>query len=114
VNRRIRKLKTNRGYLRYTFLCVFLFTSIVGYGQVCISTLDRAKASFQDGKLYDVPQILEACIKKGFSNEQKVEAFELLTLVYLYIDEPEKISHSLFKGSSWKYLNDRYSYLMNK
>ncbi len=94
VKKRIELNKMYKGYRRYTFFCVFLFVSIYGYGQDCVSSLDLAKASFQGGKLYDIPQILESCIEDGFSTEQKVEAFELLSLVYLYIDEPEKAEES--------------------
>ena len=93
MNRRIRKLKTNRGYLRYTFLCVFLFAGIVGYGQDCDRKLDQAKASYQAGNLYEIPILLEGCDRK-FINDRNTEAFELLSLAYLYIDEPGKADTS--------------------
>ncbi|MGF1635703.1 MAG: outer membrane beta-barrel protein [Cyclobacteriaceae bacterium] len=52
----------------------------------CGQRLDQAKARFNQGKLYDVPILLDACLEDGFSKEQKIEAYKLLTIVYLYLD----------------------------
>ncbi len=83
-----------RRVLRCTFLCIFLFAGRNGWAQDCTGNLDQAKAWFQDGMLYDIPVILEECLTGGFTKEQRVEAYELLSLTYLYIDEPDKADES--------------------
>ena len=83
-----------RRVLRCTFLCIFLFVGRNGWAQDCTGNLDQAKAWFQDGMLYDIPVILEECLTGGFTKEQRVEAYELLSLTYLYIDEPDKADES--------------------
>jgi len=80
--------------LRCTCLCVFLFINLKGYSQDCTASLDKAKASYQDGKLYEIPPALEECLQGGFTREQRVEAYELLSLTYLYIDDPDKADES--------------------
>ncbi len=83
--------------LRCTFLCIFLFIGRNAWTQDCTGNLDQAKAWFQEGKLYVIPVILEECLTGGFTKEQRVEAYELLSLTYLYIDEPEKADDSYLK-----------------
>jgi len=79
---------------RCTCSCVFLFIYLNGYSQDCTANLDQAKASYQDGKLYEIPPALEVCLQGGFTREQRVEAYELLSLTYLYIDDPDKADES--------------------
>ena len=83
-----------RRILRCTFLCIFLFFGRNGWTQDCTGNLDQAKAWFQEGKLYDIPVIIEECLTGGFTREQRVEAYELLSLTYLYTDEPDKADES--------------------
>ena len=80
--------------LRATLLCVFLFWSGFAGAQDCNRILDQAKASFADGQLYEIPGLLEECLDRGFTSEQRVEAYELLSLTYLYIDQPDLAEES--------------------
>ena len=81
--------------LQGTFVCVFLFTGFFAYGQDCSANLDRAKQSYRNGKLYDIPGIMEGCLGNNkLSRQQEVEAYELMSLTYLYIDEPELAEES--------------------
>lgn len=81
--------------LQGTFVCVFLFTGFFAYGQDCSANLDRAKLNYREGKLYGIPDIMEGCLGTGkLSRQQEVEAYELLSITYLYIDEPELAEES--------------------
>ena len=85
----------NPGLLQGTFVCVFLFTGFFASGQDCSANLDRAKLNYREGKLYDIPGIMEGCLGNNkLSRQQQVEAYELLSLTYLYIDEPELAEES--------------------
>ncbi len=93
------------GIIRYTLACVFLFSFISGYSQDCSQILDNAKASYQTGHLYEIPDMLKDCLE-GYDRIQKVEAYELLSLTYLYIDEHEKADSSYLEllraDPAWK------------
>lgn len=54
----------------------------------CSQKLAEAQESFNQGHFYGIPSMLKNCIDAGFSNEQRIEAYKLLTVVYLYIDDP--------------------------
>jgi len=82
-----------RSNLRYTIACVFLFVYASGYSQDCSQILDNAKASYLSGHLYEIPRLLEGCLT-GYSRQQKVEAYELLTITYLYLDSLDKAENS--------------------
>jgi len=84
--------------LQGTFVCVFLFTGFLAKSQDCSANLDRAKDNYQLGKLYDIPGIMDGCLGNNeLSRQQEVEAYELLSLTYLYIDEPELAEDSYLK-----------------
>ena len=84
--------------LQGTFVCVFLFTTTIAFGQDCSDNLDRAKAQYREGKLYEIAGLMEGCMDGNqLSRQQKVEAYELLSLTYLYIDEPELAEESYLK-----------------
>lgn len=54
---------------------------------VCSESLSLAEDKYQDGLLYQVPELLESCLKSGFNKEEKIRAYRLLTITYLYLDE---------------------------
>lgn len=53
----------------------------------CTENLSKAQSEFDDGHLYGIPLLLSDCIKKG-TEQEKLRAYELLTITYLYIDDP--------------------------
>ena len=70
------------------FLVLFMF--LIGpcvFGQdQCSNSLRDANSAFEQGHLYDVPGLLSSCLEGGFTKEQKINAYRLLTLSYLYLD----------------------------
>lgn len=77
---------------RILLLCVVLS----GYSYValsqsqCAQTLRLAQSIYEQGRLQELPDLLKGCIESGFNDEEKVNAYKLLTLTYIYLEEPEK------------------------
>lgn len=59
-----------------------------GFSQGCIETLRNARTVYDEGRLHELPDILKSCLKKGFTEEEKTEAYRLLVLSYIYQDQP--------------------------
>lgn len=64
----------------------------VAYGQsTCAQTLRLAQSIYEQGRLHELPQLLENCLKSnGFNDTEKVNAYKLLALTYIYLEEPTK------------------------
>lgn len=64
----------------------------VARGQsTCPQTLRLAQSIYEQGRLHELPQLLEHCLQDGgFNDEEKVSAYKLLTLTYIYLEEPVK------------------------
>src|SRR5258706_2991717 len=61
----------------------------------CSQTLRLASSTYEQGRLHELPGLLDGCIKSGFTLDQKVQAYKLLTLAYIYLEEPEKADASM-------------------
>jgi len=60
----------------------------------CEQVLSYASAEFEAGRFYGLPIILKPCLDRGFSKEQKVRAYLLLTQSYLILDNPTAAEES--------------------
>jgi len=78
-------------------LSVSLSAPIFSQNADCEQTLNLAAAEFEAGRFYGLPSILKSCLEKGFSQEQKVRAYLLLTQVYLILDDPLAAEGSYLK-----------------
>lgn len=83
-------------------LIVFLFLAVLkGYGQLtsCAQTLRLAQSTYEQGRLHEVPTLLQNCLnssnEKEFSKANRVTAYKLLVLSYLYLEEPEKANEAM-------------------
>jgi len=74
---------------------LFVFASASGQAPNCSQTLRLATSTYEQGRLHELPGLLDGCIKSGFNQEQKVQAYKLLTLAYIYLEEPEKADASM-------------------
>src|SRR5260370_16572863 len=84
--------------MRQRFL-VFIFLHCVGSSLCpqdsgCEQTLNRASVEFEAGRFFDLPAILKPCLDNGFSKEQKIRAYLLLTQAYLVLDNPTAAENS--------------------
>jgi hypothetical protein len=82
-------------------LSAFLFVTIVaswqgGYAQQtsCAQNLRLARATYEQGRLHEVPTYVQSCIQNG-SDQEKVEAYKLLCLAYIYLEEPAKADEAM-------------------
>lgn len=63
----------------------------VARGQsTCAQTLRLAQSIYEQGRLHELPNLLEHCLRDGFTDEEKVSAYKLLTLAHIYLEEPVK------------------------
>ncbi len=73
------------------FILVFFITAIPVFAQdQCAISLSEAEDQYEQGRLYEIPVLIQSCIEDGFTNEEKVRAYRLLTLTYLFLDYQEK------------------------
>ena len=56
----------------------------------CGFVLKRAEKLYEEGVIEAIPQLLENCMKKGFTKEEKIRAYKLLILTNLYEDRQNK------------------------
>ena len=81
--------------MRGTFCYAFMIFCFLAFQQVraqndCSRSLIEAGSKLDLGRFYEIPGLLEGCLKNGFSKEEKISAYRLLTLAYLYLDYQEK------------------------
>jgi hypothetical protein len=63
----------------------------------CAQTLRLAQSIYDQGRLQELPQLLEGCLKSGFTQTEEVSAYKLLCLSYIYLEEPEKADEIMLK-----------------
>lgn len=61
----------------------------------CAQTLRTARTVYDQGRLHELPALLESCLRQGFTKQEQVEAYKLLTLAYIYLEEPAKADQSI-------------------
>lgn len=84
---------------RILALCFILFAASKIYaqqGSTCAQTLRLARSTYEQGRLHELPALMENCFKSGgFTKQEKVEAYRILTLAYIYLEEPELADQSM-------------------
>ena len=78
-----------------TFVLLGLqFLSPVKSQENCTSILEEAEELFDQGFIEDIPDILDDCLKKGFSPQEKMRAQKLIILSYLFdnrVNDAERV-----------------------
>ena len=72
------------------FLALIIFFSFSQFAiaqEDCVELLTNARNELNAGHVEHIPEMLGDCIK-GYTPERKVEAYRILTIVYLYLDDP--------------------------
>ncbi len=96
--------------LRNNIYKIFILTTLLlsssGYSfaqeaeeaeQDCSVILKQAESTYDAGKIENVPSLLEKCIEKGFSKEEKLRAYKLIISSYLFDDKQEKANEFMLK-----------------
>jgi Outer membrane protein beta-barrel domain len=75
-----------------TLLCCVGLLYQQGYSQTsCAQTLRLAQSIYESGRLHELENTLAECLKgNNFTTQEKVAAYKLLTLAYIYLEEPDK------------------------
>lgn len=60
----------------------------------CAQNLRLAQATYEQGRLHEVPLYVKTCTESG-SVQEKVTAYKLLCLSYIYLEEPEKADEAM-------------------
>jgi hypothetical protein len=80
-------------------LVATLFANAYGQDLNCTQRLRTARVTYEQGRLHEVPTLLEGdCFteKRGsFSQTEKIEAYKLLVLTYIYLEEPAKADEAM-------------------
>lgn len=53
----------------------------------CLKTLKDAKQHYEQGLIDQIPSMLAGCMESGFTRAQKIEAYKLIILAYLFDDD---------------------------
>lgn len=79
-----------------SLIILLLFLSNYAMAQVsCTEKLGKANAAFEKGQIDEVPEILGNCLSSGFTDDEKVSAYRLLTLCDLYYNRSEEASANM-------------------
>lgn len=64
----------------------------------CAQTLRLARSIYENGRLHELPDIMKDCISKTeWTTQERVDAYKLLTLAYIYLEEPEQADAMMLK-----------------
>jgi len=66
----------------FQFLCFF---TLNGQNE-CATKIQEAQKMYDQGKIEEIPSMLAPCIEDGFTNAQKIEAYKLIIISYLFDD----------------------------
>src|SRR5258708_19645527 len=83
------------------FLFLFFFSLLschlaLGQQQSGAQTLRLARSVYEQGRLHEIPDLISKNVA-SFSKIELVDAYRLLTLSYIYLEEPEKADESMQK-----------------
>ncbi len=87
----------NRLFSIAVVLCAFLVVPSLAQDKDCEQILIQADDEFNAGRFFGIPALLKACLDNGFSNEQKIRAYLILTQAHLILDEPASADDSYLK-----------------
>lgn len=67
-------------------------------GSTCTQTLRLAQSTYEQGRLHELKDMLKGCLDGNeFNDEEKRQAYRLLTLSAIYLEEPESADASMLK-----------------
>lgn len=82
--------------LCFALLSIALADLMSAYAQTaCAVTLRTARATYDEGRLQELPALLAPCLNSGFTRQEAVEAYKLLVLSYIYLEEPAQADEAM-------------------
>jgi len=79
------------------YLLFFLFSGAAVFAQEtsCSQVLKKAQATFEQGRIYEIEKMIKPCMEEGFTKDEMIAAWKLLSLTYLYSNEKEKSENAM-------------------
>lgn len=89
----------NRKLLLFVVLfCTWYYTFAQNDDSQCVQSLRLAQSIYDEGRLPAIPALLEDCLKgTQLSAQEKVAGYRLLTLTYIYLEEPALADENYLK-----------------
>lgn len=83
---------------RIIFLILLLLPVIkVNAQSDCALNLKKAQKLYSQGVIEEIPNLLNSCLENGFNKEDKIQAYKLLILTYLYDDKKDEAEATMLK-----------------
>ena len=82
-----------------TIVPVFLMTQSPAQEENCAFRLREAQQLYEAGRIEDIPGMLQPCIERGFTQEERLTAFKLIILCQIYNDN--RTQNLVFDFSSY-------------
>ena len=79
------------------FLLIFTQVKFLYAQEDCALSLIKAQKLFDEGVIEEVPGTLAPCLNSGFSKEEKVSAYKLLVLTFLFEDRLNDAQNAMLK-----------------
>src|SRR5688572_25378458 len=85
--------------MKIKLFAFFLILALAGTAnaQDCAAVLRTVRATYEQGRLYELPELMKKCLESGFSDAEKVEAYKILVLAYIYLEEPQKADDAMIQ-----------------
>ena len=85
---------------KFLFLSLLLFISASAISQnqsapTAAQTLRLARATYEQGRLHEIPAQLDNKVIGSMNKQEQVEAYKILCLSYIYLEEPEKADDAM-------------------
>jgi hypothetical protein len=79
-------------YLKYFILVLPFVIALEAQAQEedCAFKLRDAQQLYDAGRIENIPEMLQACLENGFTQEDRLSAFKLIILCQIYTDDLEK------------------------
>ena len=77
-------------YILFFFLSVLITSNTLSQDECGDYTLNEARKYYETGLFQKVINTLSPCIEDGFNNNQKLQAYRLLSMTYIAIDSTKK------------------------
>ena len=91
-------------------LLLLIFCALESKAQTaCTQTLRQARTVFDEGRIHEIEGLLQSCIENGLNDDERTEAYRLLILSYIYLDETEKADNAMLA-----LLRDNHAYEINE
>lgn len=89
--------KMIRSFLCLTYFILFIPAMVSAQESDCHSVLERAEVLYEEGIIEEIPMLLQPCINKGFTREQKLRAFKLMIYAYLFDDNQTDAQNTMLE-----------------